>query len=225
MNVLYRDSRLLAVYKPSGLPVHRGMDRSPVTLVDMVRDETGMPVAYPIHRLDRGTSGVVLFAMDAEAARVMQALLQGGGVRKTYLAIVRGVTPPEGLIDHPVPRRPGGERVDAVTRFKRLSSAVIEPREASLVELEPVTGRFHQLRRHMKHINHPIIGDSNYGKSSLNIAFRELHGLARLALHAVSLGFIHPFTGKRLEIVSALPADLSEPMKSMGLSVRSSSGP
>ena len=119
LSVLHEDVDLIVLNKPSGMLVHRGMGQDPVTLVDLVRASLD-PEASPVHRLDRGTSGVLLFARSTGVARAMGALLERGAVEKTYLALVRGITPEAGEVDHPIPRREGGPRVPAVSRFRRL---------------------------------------------------------------------------------------------------------
>jgi len=224
--LLYRDAHLAAFEKPSGLLVHRGWGDDAVTALDLARDALGTYV-YPVHRLDRGTSGVLLFALDAETAALTQAAFERGEVQKTYLALVRGVPPEADLIDHPIPRREGGPRVPAVTAVRRLAVATSdapelspEVRRASLVEARPRTGRLHQLRRHLKHRSHPIIGDANYGKGALNRCFREEVGLARLALHAARLCLPHPVTGAPLDLRAALPEDLRAPFARLGIALR-----
>jgi tRNA pseudouridine65 synthase len=217
VSVLFRDEYLLAVDKPSGLLVHRGWGRDSVVLVDLVKEMLGVEVVHPLHRLDRGTSGVVLFALDGLTARRMGSGFEDGSVEKHYMALVRGETPIEGFIDHPIPRREGGRRVEAKTNYRRLAIAKIEPRHVSWVEAIPMTGRLHQVRRHLKHINHPVIGDANYGKGAINREMEKRWGLKRLALHARSLSLIHPKTGELIVITSPLPADLDEPLRRMGL--------
>jgi tRNA pseudouridine65 synthase len=167
-----------------------------------------------VHRLDRGTSGCLVFALHAEAARRLQALLEAGGATKRYVALVRGVPAVEGAIDHPIPRAPDGPRVPAFTAWRRL--AVVLDRYA-LVEDVPRTGRLHQVRRHMKHLSHPIIGDVNYGKGEHNRFFRERYGLHRLALHAASLELPHPMTDAPLVLHAPLPSDLADPLERAGL--------
>src|SRR6185436_4327934 len=115
--LLYGDDRLVAVAKPSGLPVHRGWSRERIVALTLARDRIGRHV-YPVHRLDRATSGVLLFALDPEAARRLQEQFEAGAVRKRYLALVRGITPAEGVIDHPLPREEDGPRVPAVTGYR-----------------------------------------------------------------------------------------------------------
>ena len=216
--MLFRDEYLLAVDKPSGLLVHRGWGKDSVVLVDLVKEMLGVNVVHPLHRLDRGTSGVVLFALDARTAGQMGAGFEDGSVKKHYLALVRGETQKEGVIDHSIPRREGGPRVEAKTDYRRLAIAQIEPRHVSWVEAFPLSGRLHQVRRHLKHISHPVIGDANYGKGALNREMGERWGLKRLALHARSLSLTHPKTGEKIVFTSPIPPDLDEPLRRMGLS-------
>lgn len=219
VDILYADSDLIAVSKPSGMLVHRGWGRDPSVLVDLVKEMAAQPVIHPLHRIDRQTSGVVLFARRGDVAAILQARFEAGEVEKTYLALVRGAPPDEGIIDHPIPRRENGPRVPAVTAFRRLETLETEPRVLSLVEARPRTGRLHQVRRHLKHIDHPVIGDANYGKGPLNRAVRERYGLERMALHAAAIAFPHPATGESVTIRAPLPDDLRLPLERMGLSI------
>ena len=168
---------------------------------------------YPVHRLDRPTSGVLLFARDPGTARTVGQAMMAGEVSKTYLAVVRGWTPESGTIDHPLKDEPEDRRLrgteqpvrEALTHYRRLATTEI-PVEIegyptsrySLVELYPKTGRKHQLRRHMKHINHPIIGDANHGRGRHNRYFAERFGQGRLMLAATELVLTHPVTGEEL---------------------------
>lgn len=212
VTILWQDANYVAIDKPSGLAVHRGLCADPITALEKTRDTVGKWV-YPVHRLDRATSGVLLFALSSEAARDLQAQFECGEIKKRYWALVRGVAPEEGSIDYAIPRCEGGPRVDARTTFRRLWAGP----HVSLVEAYPQTGRFHQIRRHMKHIHHPLIGDANYGKGALNRMYREEFGLARLALHAASLTFDHPKTTERITIESVLPDDLQQPFTRLGV--------
>jgi tRNA pseudouridine65 synthase len=212
--LLFRDDLLVVVGKPSGLAVHRGLSREKVVVLQTLRDLLGQRV-YPVHRLDRATSGALLLALDAGTARRLQEQFESGGVEKRYLALVRGIPPEEGVIDHPVPRGPGGARVDAVTEFRRLATF----ERYALVEARPRTGRFHQIRRHFKHLSHPLIGDVRYGKGEHNRLFRERFGLHRLALHALELAFEHPGTREGLRIVAPIPEDLAGPLQAMGMEI------
>ena len=220
----YRDEYLWAVDKPSGMLVHRGWGRDAVVLLDVLaRMHRG--ALHPLHRLDRQTSGVVLIALDEKTARDMSARFEQGTIEKRYLALVRGQPPAEGCVDQPLPRREDGPRVPAESRFRTLVTAAVEPRTVSLVEVRPLTGRPHQVRRHMKHLGHPLIGDANYGKGPLNRAFRERYGLSRLALHASSLAFFHPALGHRVEVHAPLPEDLVTPLRRIGVLPDATTGP
>ncbi len=212
---LYRDERLLVVNKPSGISVHKGWDSDPVNLVKVVRQLTRRYV-HPVHRLDRPTSGALVFAFDSETAALLQDHFRDKTIQKRYIALTRGVLIPEEVrVDHPVPRKPKGPRVDAVTRVRRL--AVTEDRY-SLVEAYPETGRLHQIRRHLKHLDHPIICDTRYGDGAENKRFREDFGLLRLALHAIHIEFTHPHDGRPLSIHAPPPDDLRVPLERMGFS-------
>lgn len=201
VTILHRDARCVVVDKPAGLSTHRGWDAEEDALLQRVRDAVGAYV-HPIHRLDRGASGVVLFALDADAARAFSEAW--GAAEKTYVAITRGHPPAHAIVDHPIPNAEGGPRVPAVTE--------IWTRETfgryALVEARPRTGRLHQIRRHLKHLSCPLIGDANYGKSEHNRLFRERFGLARLALHAALLRVPHP-DGGVLEAHAPLADDLA----------------
>jgi tRNA pseudouridine65 synthase len=199
LRVLFADEALVVIDKPSGIVVHRGWADDDGGLVVALRDQLGRRV-FPLHRLDRGTSGVLAFALSSTAAAALAPAFAEGRVGKRYIALVRGHPPEHALVDHPVPSEPGGPRVPAVTELRRLG---IWERYA-LVEARPRTGRLHQIRRHLKHIACPIIGDVNYGKGEHNRLFRERFGLRRLALHAQALALPHPITGERVE-VSAPP--------------------
>lgn len=215
VDLLYRDEHLVVVDKPSGLLVHRGWASDDVTAMSVARNKTRRHV-YPVHRLDRGTSGVLVFALDRETAAILAACFRDASIDKRYLALVRGVTPERGRVDHPIPRAPKGPRVDAVTTFARIGVALDR---YSLVDVRPETGRLHQIRRHMKHLSHPLIGDARYGDGRENRALRDAYGLRRLALHARSIRLPHPRGGAPLAITAPLPDDLRAPLERMGLSL------
>ena len=200
--ILHRDDHVVVVDKPAGLASHRGWSADDDALLQRVRDLVGTWV-YLVNRLDRGASGVVVLALDpGTAARMAEAW---PGADKRYLAITRGHPPEHLVIDHPIPKEPGGERVPAVTELWRRETFG----RYALVEAAPRTGRLHQIRRHLKHVSCPLIGDVRYGKGEHNRLFRTEHGLHRLALHATSIAFDHPVTGARLAIAAPVPADLA----------------
>lgn len=200
LRLLHVDDDLVAIDKPSGLLVHpSALDaHETVTALALLRAQLG-EVLWPLHRLDKGTSGVLLFARSAAVARSLGAAIEAGQVRKRYLALVRGWPLPEGEIEQPLARDPerpsaGQPRVPALTRYRRLAChewPFSDGRHASsryaLVEVEPLTGRRHQIRRHFKHIAHPLVGDSTHGKGAHNRAVAEWLGVQRLWLHAERL--------------------------------------
>jgi tRNA pseudouridine65 synthase len=222
LSILYSDDYLVAVDKLPGLLVHRtGLDSGETRFaLQMVRDQLDRRV-WPVHRLDKGTSGVLLFALDALTARTMGLAFEAGlGLNKTYRAVVRGWPADEGLIDHPLRRMPDDMRVqreeiqDAQTRFRTLEryelplpQGKFPATRCALVELQPLTGRRHQLRRHMKHLSHPIIGDATHGKGPLNRDLAALLGLQRLWLHACRLELRHPVSGDAVAIEADLGAE------------------
>jgi tRNA pseudouridine65 synthase len=213
--ILYRDAVVVVVDKPPGLLVHRSpIDRHETRFaVQMLRDQLGRHV-YPVHRLDKGTSGALAFALDPDTARALAEQFAGKEVRKTYVAIVRGWPPASGVIDHPLdavqdayaPAAGSGPK-PCRTRFRTLGTVELPVRvdryptsRYALVELEPETGRRHQLRRHLAHLSHPIIGDSTYGKGRHNRLFAERYGVRRLLLACVRLEFAHPASGATVRV-------------------------
>jgi tRNA pseudouridine65 synthase len=186
--------------------------------VQRLRDQLGLSV-YPAHRLDRATSGALLFALSAEVhARLSQAFA-AGAVEKRYVAIVRGWPPPSLVVEHPLTRlddeaTPGGGPRAARTELTRLATAELPLRvdryaasRYALVALQPHSGRRHQLRRHLKHAGYPIIGDTTYGQGRHNRLFRERFACQRLLLAAVTLRLAHPVGGAPLAIFSPPAAD------------------
>jgi len=198
--ILHRDARCVAVDKPSGVATHRGWADDDDALLQRVRDAVGCYV-YPIHRLDRGASGIVLFALDKEAARAFSEAW--GEADKRYLAITRGHPPEHAMIDHAIDGAPSRTEIWRQRTLGRYA----------VVEARPHTGRLHQIRRHLKHVSCPLIGDVRYGKGEHNRLFRTQHGLHRLALHAASLEVAHP-DGGTLRVTCVLPGDLEHAIAS-----------
>jgi tRNA pseudouridine65 synthase len=197
--------------------------------VQLLRDQIGQPV-WPVHRLDKGTSGLLLFALDPETAAELGGQFERGEVAKRYLAVVRGYPDETGEIDHPLRRMADeyGYRGEhdlpqpAVTRYRRLATVELPWRvdrypssRYALVELTPLTGRRHQLRRHMKHIAHPIVGDATHGKARHNRLFQEKLGCHRLMLASVGLAFHHP-DGQQLELAAPPSPDFVDCIRQLG---------
>lgn len=212
LTILYQDEYLVAVDKPAGLFVHRSyLDRHEIYFaLQLVRDQIGQYV-YPVHRLDRPTSGVLLFALNEEVARKMGELFSSHNIEKTYYALTRGHLISSGEIDHPLKEKldkiadkfadQNKPAQSAVTLYQSIATATLpiavgkyNSVRYSLIKLLPKTGRRHQIRRHLAHLRHPIIGDINYGDNKQNPFFGEHFGFKRLMLIAQSLSFIHPIT-------------------------------
>lgn len=200
---------MVAVSKPAGMLVHRGMgaDRSETFLLQAVRDAVGARV-HAVHRLDRPTCGVVLFATGPAAARALQDSWKAGRVRKTYLGVARGwLADPEGLREEALDDPDSGILQEASTRWRTLERIEVpwpsgshSTSRFSLLELEPRTGRWHQIRRHLSRMAHPLAGDTVHGDRRTNHAIRDRLGFWRLLLWARSLEFPHPATGDAVRI-------------------------
>jgi len=198
-----------AVDKPAGLLVHPTYEaKDRVTCMNLLRNELGCWV-YPAHRLDRGTSGVVLFSLSSEVASVLNAAFRERRVEKLYHALVRGHPPETGEEDRPLDGQPAFTAWRVLERFE-LPDAVgpFASVRYSLVELRPRTGHRHQLRRHMRGRNHPILGDVKHGDSEHNRYLREVHDFHRMALAARRLAVPHPVTGEELVLEAELAPEL-----------------
>jgi tRNA pseudouridine65 synthase len=205
LEILHLDDWLVVASKPGGMLVHRSAEAADrVFLLQELREAVGRHL-YPVHRLDRAASGAIAFAFSSEGARELQARLGAADACKEYLALVRGSTPERGEIDRPL-KSDKGVPQEARTAFERLA----ETTGCSLLRVRITTGRRHQIRRHLAHIKHQLLGDSTYGKGRINAHFRECFGLPRLFLHAARLELDHPGGGGRLRIVAPLAADLRE---------------
>jgi tRNA pseudouridine65 synthase len=214
MDLLFVDDHVVVVNKPSGLLVHRGWGSDADVAMFRVRDALGAHV-YPVHRLDRATSGALVFARTRAAAALLSQSFESRQVDKRYLALVRGVPPESGVIDHPIPKSEGGARIPAITRFVLVARSSVD--RCALVLAMPETGRFHQVRRHLRHLGHPLVGDVNYGSGELNRRYRSVYDLRRLALHAEAIAFDHPITQERVAVSAPMPDDLGLALERLGL--------
>lgn len=222
IRIFFEDEHIVAIHKPAGLLVHRSYlaRRERFFAMQLTRDLVGCHV-FPVHRLDRPTSGVLLFAKSSEVANALCEQFAEHSIEKQYLALVRGNMHESGILDYPLKveldelgdkhARQDKAAQDAVTAFKPLLNAEIPypsgrypTSRFALVQLTPKTGRKHQLRRHMAHLRHPILGDTTHGDGKQNTFFREHFGINRLWLIAKKLTFTHPVTQSRLSIETEL---------------------
>lgn len=222
LEIIYQDAWLVAVNKPSGWLVHRSwLDRhETVFVMQTIRDQIGQHVFTP-HRLDRPTSGVLLMALSSEVGRMLAQQFEQHVIQKTYHALVRGWLEQSNTLDYPLVEewdkiadkftRQAKAPQQAVTHYRGLATVEMpvaigrySTARYSLVELKPETGRKHQLRRHMAHLRHPIIGDSKHGDLRQNRGASEFFNCQRLMLHASELSLTHPVTGEPLNLVASV---------------------
>ncbi|WCE31205.1 tRNA pseudouridine(65) synthase TruC [Vibrio sp. SCSIO 43137] len=218
LDVVYQDEYLIAVNKPAGMLVHRSwLDKHETEFVmQTLRDQIGQHV-FPLHRLDRPTSGVLFFALSSEVASDVMPMFANHEMQKTYHAIVRGWIEQGDVLDYPLKEEldkiadkfvsQEQEAKEAITEYKPLAKVEVPHSTGryptsrySLIELQPKTGRKHQLRRHMAHLRHPIVGDTTHGDGKHNRLFREHYDARRLLLHATELSFVHPYSKERIVI-------------------------
>ncbi|QRQ99481.1 pseudouridine synthase [Dyadobacter sandarakinus] len=225
LEIIFQDDHLVAVNKPHGLLVHR----SPIAMdadefaVQLLRDQLGRKV-YPVHRLDRKTAGVLLFALSEYMNSTMQVKFATGEISKTYHAIVRGSTDDSGDIDYPL-KKEDGTIQEAFTSYLTLQRTEVSipfgkhsTSRYSLVQLKPQTGRMHQLRKHMAHIFHPIIGDRPYGCNKQNRLFKEQFQMESMMLHATALDFLHPLTQAPVHIQAGYQPEFRRTLSALNLS-------
>lgn len=218
LTILYQDEYLVAIDKPAGLFVHKSfMDKHEIYFaLQLVRDQIGQYV-YPLHRLDKPTSGVLLFALNEDVARLMNEQFANRLIQKTYYALTRGHLLGEGEVDYPLVEKLDkiGDKFakldkpaqEAQTYYKTIGTTSLaiplgkyDSVRYSFLKLTPKTGRRHQIRRHLAHLRHPIIGDINYGDNKQNPFFGKHFGFKRLMLHAKGLSFVHPITTEEISI-------------------------
>ncbi|MCD0489825.1 pseudouridine synthase [Pedobacter sp. MC2016-14] len=223
LEIIYQDEHLIAINKPHGLLVHRSSIASDAKefALQMLRDQIGRKVS-PVHRLDRKTGGLLLFAFEKDVETAMQMQFQEGLVAKKYLAILRGHAPDHQDIDYPLAKE-NGTIQEAFTSFITLKRAELDvafgkhpTSRYSLVEASPTTGRMHQLRKHFAHIFYPIIGDRKHGCNKQNKFFLEQWDMTTMLLHASELSFSHPVTQLPVQLKAPLHDEFNRMMKLMG---------
>jgi tRNA pseudouridine65 synthase len=233
LQIIYQDKFIIAMHKPAGLLVHKSpIDKHETRYaMKLLRNQIGQWV-YPVHRLDKPTSGLLLFALHSDIASQINESFEQRMIDKTYKAIVRGYAPDSDTIDHPlkeiavfkhlqkmVEQKKPQEAITYYETLDRFELPISDGRfpssRYSLVSLKPTTGRKHQLRRHMKHISHPIIGDVKYGKGSHNRLFQENFNSNRLLLAATELSFTHPVLNELIELTCPLEASFSNTLEKL----------
>jgi len=224
LEIIYEDEHLIAINKPHGLLVHQSSIARDATefALQMLRDQVGKHVS-PVHRLDRKTSGILLFALNKEVEVAMHQQFMNGQTEKKYLAVLRGFAPDALDIDYPLAKE-NGTLQDAFTTFKTLERAEVDvafgkhaTSRYSLVEATPKTGRMHQLRKHFSHILHPIIGDRTHGCNKQNKFFLEQWNMSTMLLHASELVFKHPFSSKEIHLRAELHEEFKRVMEIMNM--------
>lgn len=214
LEILYTDEVLVAINKPHGLAVHRSkyVGEAENYALQLLRDQLGQYV-FPCHRIDSKTAGVLLFSLNIEVNRLMQQQFALNQVKKRYLAIVRGYTPDLGVIDYPLTNEKGKTQ-DAITEYKTLKKAELDipfgrfnTSRYSFVEINPQSGRIHQIRKHFAHIDHPIIGDRPHGCNKQNKLFKDKFNMTTMMLHAAEIVFNHPVNKKEIIIQARLNSE------------------
>lgn len=226
LEIIYEDDYLIAINKPHGLLVHQSSIARDATefALQLLRDQVGKHVS-PVHRLDRKTSGILLFAFDKDTEIAMHQQFMNTQTIKKYLAILRGFTPDAMDIDYPLAKE-NGTMQEAYTSFKTLQHTEIaipfgkhSTSRYSLVEATPKTGRMHQLRRHFSHILHPIIGDRTHGCNKQNKFFLEQWNMSTMLLHASELSFTHPVTAAPVHLQASLHDEFKRVMNYMNIKI------
>lgn len=207
LEIIYRDQYLIAINKPHGLLVHRSPIASDVQefALQLLRDQIQQKV-FPVHRLDRKTSGILVFALSSEVVSHIQSIMTHEDTQKTYLAIVRGYFPDKLIVNHPL-TNDRGKTQEAITKFSNIEHSEIkvpfgkfQTSRYSIIKAKPLTGRMHQIRKHLNHLRHPIIGDRPHGCNKQNKLFKERWNMTTMLLHAAELEMIHPFTNEKLHL-------------------------
>ncbi|MBK6952635.1 MAG: pseudouridine synthase [Crocinitomicaceae bacterium] len=211
IEIVFEDDLIIGVNKPNNFLIHQShyaRNIVEITLLQKLESQLGYPL-YPLHRLDRKTSGILLLLKNKNHVAKFQELFSNNTIQKTYYAIVRGFSPASGVIDSPIKEDDTGIYKEALTTFETLAQIELpipvnlhNTSRYSLVKLMPHTGRMHQLRKHMNKINHPIIGDPKYGDRFHNRTFEKEFGSTYLLLHARQVEFIHPISQQKMKLIA-----------------------
>lgn len=229
LEILYQDDALIAVNKPANLAVHRSkmVGNAETFLIDQLREQIGDSV-YLAHRLDRATSGVLLVARSRDVAAALGEQFMGRHVHKQYLVVVRGwPEPAQGVVDYALPgARENGPRREARTHYERLDTIEVPialgryPQQRyALLRAEPESGRFRQIRKHLAHIHHPVVGDCQHGRGDHNRLYKQHFGCHRMLLHAWRIRFAHPLSGARMQLEAPLDHAFVDLLRRFGWAV------
>lgn len=229
LQIIYEDEYILCVGKPNDTVVHHAYHSRNVadekSLLQLLEGSFERKF-YPIHRLDRRTSGIILLAKETSYVAKFQELFTNSEITKTYYGVVRGFAPEHKTIDSAVKGRDANTYKEAKTNLELIDKIIlgipVKPYETSrysLVKLQPKTGRLHQLRIHMNKISHPLIGDGKYGDKNHNKMFVDKFGWSNLFLHAYSLEFVHPYTQKKKTLTANLNKNWSALLKEFNWSI------
>lgn len=207
LDVLYEDEKILVIDKPAGLSVHLGTNVSKPTILEalLFYGQKNNFTPFLVHRLDKYTSGILVVAKDRKVARILSNILKSREIEKYYLTLVKGTLKANGRINEPINGK------EALTFYK----VVRNYEDVTLLEVRIMTGRKHQIRKHMANLKHPVIGDDLYGDWKFNRNFRNYYGLKRHFLHSYKVVFKNPFNGKILTLESRLPRDLKEVLEKL----------
>lgn len=216
IDIIYEDEYFVAINKPNNFLVHQSHYARNIiepTLLDVLKIQLTYPL-YPLHRLDRKTSGMLLLLKNKQYVSQFQKLFTTNNITKTYFAIVRGFSNPSGKIDSPVKNDDTSIYKNALTHYKTINTIELnipvypyEKSRYSLMKLAPETGRMHQLRKHLNKISHPIVGDYKYGDRFHNRMFEDNFNCNYLFLHASNIAFVHPITKQSILLKAKFPAD------------------
>lgn len=222
VEIIFEDETIIVVNKPNNVLIHNSYyarNIKDATILELLQEQLGFPL-YPVHRLDRKTSGVLLLAKQKQNVAIFQELFNSNTIEKTYIGIVRGFIEEPKIINTPVKNPDTQIYKDAETLCKPLQKVLLnipvhpyETSRYSLVELKPSTGRMHQLRIHMNKISHPLVGDYKYGDRFHNRMFENKFDCHNMFLHAISLTFKHPLTRQNIEVKAKIPEDWVKIMK------------
>ena len=221
--ILYEDEALIAINKPIGILVHRTrISEDKQFVLQLLRNQIGYRI-YPIHRLDRATSGVLIFGKNKEGAGLLSQQFRDKKIEKQYLGIIRGYVEDAATIDYPLAKETWLPKKEAISHYKRLAQTEInvpigryETARYSLVEVRLETGRRHQIRRHFSHLRHPVIGDKKHGDVKHNKYWTNEFGIPRMLLHAQHLQFNHPTTGKNTLIYAPIDSAFQAALDLLG---------